>query len=188
MSIDPKSTKVLVTGAGSFIGLHTLLQLLQLGYNVRGTVRTESHAKHVTEVMSKHTSIDTLEIVLADLLKDEGWHEAARGCDFVLHLASPFPAESPKDENELILPARDGTLRVLRAAHAEGVKRVVLTSSVAAVAGGHMGENRTFDHTDWTNVEKSMAYEKSKTLAERAAWDFINGPENRDKMEMASIN
>ena len=189
MPITPSSTRILVTGAGGFISLHTILKLLQLGYKVRGTVRTESHGRHVVEVMSKHTSTDKLEMVVADLMKDEGWSEAIHGCDYVLHLASPFPAENPKDENELIAPARDGTLRVLRAAHAEGVKRVVLASSVAAVAGGHTGENRTFDQSDWTDLEKNIsAYEKSKTIAEHSAWDFINGSGNSKKMEMASVN
>ena len=137
----------------------------------------------------KYTSTDKLDMVIADLMKDQGWSEAVRGCDFVLHLASPYPAENPKVENELIAPARDGTLRVLRAAHAEGVKRVVLASSFAAVAGGHLGENRTFDNSDWTDIEKSRnTYEKSKTIAERSAWDFINGPENGKKMELASVN
>lgn len=185
---DLSSKKVLVTGAGSFVGLHAVLQLIQQGYNVRGTVRTASHAQHVKEALSRHTAIEKLELVLADLLKDEGWSDAVDGCEYVLHVASPFPTEQPKDENELIVPAREGTLRVLHAAHDARVKRVILVSSVAAVAGGHVGENRTFDHTDWSNIEKSGAYEKSKTLAERAAWDFINSPENINKMELSSVN
>jgi len=188
MTANPSSTKVLVTGVGGFVGLHTVLQLLRQGYNVRGTVRTESHANHVKEALTKYTSTDKLELSLADLLKDDGWNEAVGGCQYVLHVASPFPVEAPKDENELIIPARDGTLRILRAAHDAKVKRVVLVSSVAAVTGGHIGENRTFDHTDWTNVEKSAAYEKSKTLAERAAWEFIRSDKNKHKMEMASVN
>ena len=185
---DLSSKKVLVTGAGGFVGLHTILQLLQQGYNVRGTVRTESHAQRVKEMLSKYTAIDKLEFVLADLLKDEGWRNTVDGCEYVLHVASPFPAEQPKDENELILPAREGTLRILRAAHDAKVKRVVLVSSFAAVAGGHIGKNRTFDHTDWSSLEKSSAYDKSKTLAERAAWDFINSPDNIHKMELSSVN
>lgn len=188
MTVTPSSTKVLVTGVGGFVGLHAAYLLLQQGYNVRGTVRTRSHAQHVKEALSKYTSTDNLELVLADLLKDEGWSEALDGCQYVLHVASPYPVEQPKDENELIIPARDGTLRVLRTAHDAQVKRVVLVSSLAAVMGGRVGENRTFDHTDWTNVEKASPYDKSKTLAERAAWDFIKGEQNSNKMEMASVN
>lgn len=189
MATNLSSTKALVTGAGGFISLHTILQLLQLGYNVRGTVRTEAHVKKVRDTLSRHMDTSRLEFVLADLMKDDGWGEAVQGCDFALHLASPFPAEEPRDENELIVPAREGTLRVLRAAHIGGVKRVVLVSSGAAVVGGHVGENRTFDESDWTDVEKSRsAYQKSKTIAERAAWDFINSAENSRKMELVSIN
>lgn len=188
MSIVPSSTKVLVTGAGGFIALHTVLRLLQLGYHVRGTVRTEAHGNKVREQLSKYTDTGKLEVVCADLLKDEGWNHIVRGCEIVLHLASPFPADEPKHEDDLILPAREGTLRVLRAAHSTGVKRVVLVSSVAAVAGGHTGENRTFTESDWTNVEKSGAYAKSKTLAERAAWDFIRSAENTNRMELVSVN
>lgn len=188
MSTVPTSTKILVTGAGGFIALHTILQLLQRNYSVRGTVRTEAHAKKVRETLSNHIDISKLELVCVDLLKDEGWQDAVRGCEFVLHLASPFPAEEPKNENDLILPAREGTLRVLRAAHAEDVKRVVIVSSTAAVAAGHSGENRTFNESDWTNIEKAGAYPKSKTLAERAAWDFIRSAENSNKMELVSVN
>ncbi len=188
MSIVPLSAKVLVTGTGGFIALHTVVRLLQLGYQVRGTVRTEAHGNKVREQLSKHTGTSKLDLVCADLLKDEGWKDIVRGCEIVLHLASPYPAEEPKHEDDLILPARAGTLRVLRAAHAEGVKRVVVVSSVAAVAGGHTGENRIFTESDWTNVEKSGAYAKSKTLAERAAWDFIHSAENTNRMELVSVN
>ena len=188
MSTVPTSTKILVSGAGGFIALHTVLRLLQLNYSVRGTVRTEAHAKKVRELLSKHIDTSRLELVCVDLLKDEGWRDAVRGCEIVLHLASPFPAEEPKREDDLILPAREGTLRVLRAAHAADVKRVVVVSSTAAVAAGHAGENRIFTESDWTNVEKAGAYPKSKTLAERAAWDFIRSAENTNRMELVSVN
>ena len=188
MSTVPTSTKILVTGAGGFIALHSVLRLLQLNYSVRGTVRTEAHAKKVRELLSKHIDTSRLELVCVDLLKDEGWRDAVRGCEIVLHLASPFPAEEPKREDDLILPAREGTLRVLRAAHAANVKRVVVVSSTAAVAAGHAGENRIFTESDWTNVEKAGAYPKSKTLAERAAWDFIRSAENTNRMELVSVN
>src|SRR5215510_3065097 len=133
MTLNPSTTKILVTGASGFIALHTVLRLLQLGYDVRGTVRTEAQAAHVRESLSKYVNTSKLEFVYADLMKDDGWREAVEGCPIVLHLASPYPTELPKDENEVIAPAHDGTLRVLRAAQAGAVKRVVLVSSTAAV-------------------------------------------------------
>lgn len=188
MSTVPLSARILVTGAGGFIALHTILRLLQTGHLVRGTVRTEAHGNKVREKLSKYADTSKLDLVCADLLKDEGWNDVVRGCGIVLHLASPYPAEEPKHENDLILPAREGTLRVLRASHEEGVKRVVIVSSVAAVSSGHIGENRTFTESDWTNVEKSGAYAKSKTFAERAAWDYIHSPANANQMELVSVN
>lgn len=183
------STKVLVTGANGFIGQHTTLRLLQLGYSVRGTVRNEVHEKNVRETLSRHIDTSKLDFAYADLLKDVGWQEAINGCDFVIHIASPFPAVNPKDENELIIPARKGTLRVLRAAQVEGVKRVVMLSTVGAIIDGHEGENRSFDETDWSDLGKVLLYyQKSKTLAERAAWDFIQSADNKSKMEMVAIN
>jgi dihydroflavonol-4-reductase len=115
MAIDPTSTKILVTGANGFIGLHTILHFLKLGYQLCATVRTSEQGEKVRQTVAKHTDTHKLEFIGADLMRDEGWDQAAAGCDFVLHLASPFPTEAPKDENELILPAREGTLRVLRA-------------------------------------------------------------------------
>ena len=152
MAIDPTSTKVLVTGANGFIGLHTVLHFLQLGYNICATVRTKEQGEKVRQTLAKHADTHKLEIIHADLTRDEGWQQAVTRCDYVLHLASPFPTDAPKDENELIIPAREGTLRVLRAAQESGVKRVVLVSSMAAVTGGHERENRTFNESDWTDT------------------------------------
>jgi nucleoside-diphosphate-sugar epimerase len=130
-----------------------------------------------------------LEFTYADLTKDENWDQAAAGCEFALHIASPFPTDAPKDENELIIPAREGTLRVLRAAHTAGVKRVVLVSSVAAILSGHERENRAFNESDWTDLRKTnYAYAKSKTLAEQAAWEFILSTENKNGMELVAVN
>jgi nucleoside-diphosphate-sugar epimerase len=183
------STKILVTGANGFIGLHTTLRLLQLGYDVRATVRNEVHKKNVIETLSKHLDTSQLEFALADLSRDEGWKEAVQGCNYVLHIASPYLAENPKNENEMIIPARDGTLRVLKAAQREGVKRVVMLSSIVAISSGHEGENRAFDEKDWTDLRKTHSvYSKSKTLAEQAAWDLIGSAENKSGMEMATIN
>lgn len=183
------STKVLVTGASGFIGLHTTLRLLQLGYNVRATVRSEGHQKNVLETLSKHLDASKLEFALADLSRDEGWIEVVQGCNGVIHVASPYLAVNPKDENEMIIPARDGTLRVVKAAQVEGIRRVVMLSSVVAISSGHEGENRTFDENDWSDLKKTdSVYSKSKTLAEHAAWDFIQSVENKSGMELVAIN
>ena len=131
---------------------------------------------------------DRLSFVAADLQSDAGWPQAVAGCDFVLHVASPFPATIPKNEDELIGPARDGALRVLRAARDGGVKRVVLTSSFAAVGYGHASRTTPFDETSWTDPAGGdvAPYVKSKTLAERAAWDFI--AKEGGALEMAAVN
>ncbi len=144
----------------------------------------------VRETISKYVQAnDRLEILPADLSQDSGWEEALNGVEYVLHVASPFPLYEPKHEDELIVPAVQGTLRVLRVAHKAGVKRVVQVSSVAAISSGHNGENKTFTEADWSDLTKDVgAYAKSKTLAERAAWDFINSSENTNKMQLTTIN
>jgi nucleoside-diphosphate-sugar epimerase len=169
---------VLVTGGSGFIGGHCILQLLAAGHRVRTTVRNLAREPEVRALL-KGAGADagaSLSFVAADLAADAGWAEAAQGCDYVLHVASPFPAGVPKYEDELIVPARDGALRLLRAARTGGVKRVVLTSSFAAIGYGHGLRSTTFDETTWTDPEGGdvSAYAKSKTLAERAAWDFID--------------
>jgi nucleoside-diphosphate-sugar epimerase len=155
---------VLVTGGSGFIAGHCILQLLAAGHEVRATVRNPSRERD-----------ERVSFVVADLEKDAGWTAAVDGCDYVLHVASPFPHTMPKDENELIAPAREGALRVLRAARDCGVKRVVLTSSFAAIGYGHKEQRAAFDETNWSNVKAPgvTAYAKSKYFAERAAWDFI---------------
>lgn len=184
---EHSSTTVLVTGASGFIGMHCILQLLEQGYQVRGTVRSAAKAENLRQIVQKHSQhTQNLSFVEADLLQDAGWAEAASGCDFVLHVASPLPLSEPKDENELIRPAVEGTLRVLRAANDAGVRRVVQTSSVAAIVHGH-DRGKLFDESDWSNLEKPVAaYPKSKTLAEKAAWEFVNQPEVN--LELATIN
>lgn len=168
---------VLVTGGSGFIGVHTILQLLAAGHQVRTTVRTPDRCKDVLAMLRQGgaSSVDEVRFFTADLKSDAGWADAAMGCDYVLHVASPLPLHVPRDENELIIPAREGTLRVLRAARDAGVTRVVVTSSFAAIGYGHQPRSRPFDETDWTNLDGSdvQPYVKSKALAERAAWDFI---------------
>ena len=164
---------VLVTGGSGFIGSHCILNLLAAGHRVRTTVRSPDREATVRELLGAE-SAEALSFATADLTADAGWGEAVAGCDFVLHVASPFPLGPPKHEDDLIVPAREGALRVLAAARDAQVKRVVMTSSFAAIGYG-TSVDRQFSEEDWTNVdgEGVSAYAKSKTLAERAAWDFI---------------
>jgi nucleoside-diphosphate-sugar epimerase len=168
---------VLVTGGSGFIGSHAILQLLSVGHQVRTSVRNLRREPDVRAMLKEGGSSpgDRLSFFSADLEQDAGWAAAAAGCDYVLHMASPFPAGVPKSDDELIVPAREGALRVLRVSRDAGVKRVVLTSSFAAIGYGHPPQKKPFDENDWTDPkgEGLTAYVKSKTLAERAAWDFI---------------
>jgi nucleoside-diphosphate-sugar epimerase len=168
---------VLVTGGSGFIGGHAIVQLLAAGHQVRTTVRNlkrEADVRAMLRVGGAEPG-DCLSFIAADLTEDAGWPEAVVGCDYVLHVASPLPPNVPKNEDELIVPAREGTLRVLRAARDAGVKRVVLTSSFAAIGYGCTSATTQFNETNWTDLNGEFVppYQKSKTLAERAAWDFI---------------
>jgi nucleoside-diphosphate-sugar epimerase len=170
-------SKILVTGGSGFIGSHSILQLLAAGHQVRTTVRSMNREAGVRSVLKEAGADpgDRLSFITADLEKDAGWPEAVAGSDYVLHVASPFPPSIPKHEDELIVPAREGTLRVLRASRDSGVKRVVLTSSFAAVGYGQKPQDTPFNETNWTNPDGPdvLPYVKSKAIAERAAWDFI---------------
>ena len=192
MPQDDAHTTVLVTGASGFIGLHCVQQLLEQGYQVVGTVRSAARADEVRDAMAVNVDQDALsrlKLVEADLTKDSGWAEATRGCTYVLHVASPFPNRIPEHEDDLIKPAKEGTLRVLRAAADAGVRRVVLTSSLAAVSAGHPHDSsRVYSEDDWSIVERCPPYPKSKTLAERAAWDFVASLEGDSPMELCTIN
>lgn len=182
-------SKVCVTGASGFLGAHCVVALLRAGHSVRGTVRDLDRAEEVRAMVRRgDADCAYLELVSADLNQDDGWEAAVQGCDFVLHVASPFPAHQPRDEAELIAPARDGALRVLRAARDEGVRRVVLTSSFAAVGYGHEQVDRVFDENDWTEIGGTgvQPYIKSKALAERAAWAFMT--HEGDGLELSVIN
>jgi nucleoside-diphosphate-sugar epimerase len=167
---------VLVTGGSGFIGSHSILQLVAAGHRIRTTVRSLKREGEVRAMLKEGGAEpgDRVSVVAADLENDAGWAEATAGCDYVLHVASPFPPNAPKHEDELIVPAREGTLRVLRASRGAGVKRVVLTSSFAAIGYGHESQTAPFNETNWTDLKgDTAAYVKSKTLAERAAWDFM---------------
>jgi dihydroflavonol-4-reductase len=181
----------LVTGGSGFLGCHTVARLLAAGHTARTTVRTLARESAVRAMLAATGADpgDRLRFFAADLEHDAGWAEAVAGCDYVLHVASPFPVGAPGHEDDLVLPARDGTLRVLRAARNAGVRRVVLTSSFAAIGYGHPARSpaEPFDETSWTDPDAGVsAYVKSKTLAERAAWDFV-ATEGRG-LELAVIN
>ena len=179
---------VLVTGGSGFIGSHALLQLLATGHEVRTTIRSLQREAGLRALLRANAADDTrLHCFATDLTQDAGWTDAVAGCDFVLHIASPFPAGIPKHEDELIVPARDGALRVLRAARDAGARRVVLTSSFAAIGYGHPQQQAAFDETTWTHLDGSIAaYTRSKTLAERAAWDFL--AREGGGLELAVVN
>jgi nucleoside-diphosphate-sugar epimerase len=168
---------VLVTGGSGFIAGHCILQLVEQGYRVRTTVRSLAREAEVRSVLAGAGLADgeALSFVAADLTSDAGWADAAAGADFVLHVASPVRPGHVANPDELIVPAREGTVRVLRAARDAGVRRVVLTSAFHAVGWGHPHDDHVFTEADWTVVDGPGvdAYGKSKTLAERAAWDFV---------------
>ena len=181
--------KVVVTGATGFIAGHVILQLLDAGHEVIGTARSVSKSEALNKTLSDYAGKPVaIDIRAADLSSDVGWTEAIQGADFVQHVASPIPTAVPKDADELIVPARDGALRVLKAAKAAGVKRVVMTSSMAAVAYG-WGNRRppllSEEHwSDDTNLKDNTPYTRSKTIAERAAWNYAN----REGLELVTIN
>jgi nucleoside-diphosphate-sugar epimerase len=181
---------VLVTGGSGFIGTYCILQLLEAEHTVRTTVRNLAREGEVRATLKAGGAEpgERLSFFAANLESDAGWAEAVNGSEYVLHVASPFPPADPRHEDELIVPARDGALRVLRAASNAGVKRMVLTSSFAAIGYGTTPPNRPYNETDWTDVKASgvSAYAKSKTIAERAAWDFI--ARENGKLELAVVN
>lgn len=167
---------VLVTGISGFIAKHVAIEFLNAGYAVRGTIREKAREDGLSAMLSEHADTSRLSLVVADLTSDAGWDAAMEGAPTVVHVASPFPLQSPRDEIDVIRPALDGTLRVMNAAAHAGVRRIVQTSSIAAVMYGHdPALKQHFTNKDWTIVGRNgvSAYAKSKTLAERAARDFV---------------
>jgi nucleoside-diphosphate-sugar epimerase len=180
--------KVLVTGGSGFLAGWCMVELLARGYEVRTTVRDLGREAEVREAVTAGGQPGgELSVLAADLTSDDGWTEAVAGCDYVLHVASPFPPVQPKDPDELIVPAREGTLRVLGAALSAGVRRTVVTSSVAAIAGGARVPGPLTEE-DWTDLDFPglSPYVRSKTIAERAAWELAReeGAESR----LATVN
>ena len=187
-----EGTRVLVTGASGFIATHIVQQLQQQSYQVRGTVRSKSNEEKVKPL---HTlcpdAMYPLELVEADLTKAEDWIDAVKDCTFVMHVATSVPEYEPSDPQDVIRPAVEGTLNVLRACKEAGcVKKLVLTSSIAAVVGNDASKAGTpYNENDWSDVEAcTMAYYRSKTLAEKAAWNFVAELPQEDKFEIVAIN
>lgn len=190
MTTNSNSEKiVLVTGGSGFIAVHCILQLLNAGFQVRTTVRSLTREREV-RAMLKEGGVeagDRLSFIAAELGSDTNWDKAVSGCTYVLHVASPTPLNAYKHEDEMIIPAREGVLRVLRAARDAGVKRVVLTSAVGAILYGHKPQTTPFTEKDWTvTTGKVPAYQKSKTLAEQAAWHFIET--EGGQLELSVVN
>lgn len=183
------ATTVLVTGGSGFLGGRAINQLLAQGYRVRTTVRDEAKSPAVRGAVTTGIDDPDLTFFEADLGSEHGWKEAVEGCEYVLHIASPFPSAQPKDPQELIGPARDGALRVLKAGLDAGVKRVVMTSSVAAIKNDDGPPSSTpLTENDWTNPDTPglLPYAQSKTIAERAAWDLVT--ETGDEERLAVVN
>ncbi len=181
------SQTILLTGVSGFIAKHVALTLLQAGFTVRGTLRRMDLGEEVRRALAPHldpAALERLSFVQADLDADAGWEAAMQGVDTLVHTASPFPLAQPKDADELIRPAVDGTLRALRAAHAAGVKRVVLTSSAVAILPPET--SGTYDESHWADPDapSASAYARSKILAERAAWDFAE----KNGLSLTTIN
>ncbi len=181
---------VLVSGGSGYIAGFCIRQLLEEGWTVRTTVRSLKREADVRGTLGG-AALDPsrLTFFAADLMSDDGWAAAVSGADYVLHVASPIPTSNPKSDDELVRPAREGTLRVLKAARDAGVKRVVVTSSTAAVCYGYGSRSRPYTEAEWsdaTNLSDTSPYERSKTLAERAAWDFMKT--EAGSLEMTTVN
>ncbi|KAM3727612.1 Cinnamoyl-CoA reductase [Dirofilaria immitis] len=176
-----RNIKVLVTGASGFIGIHCVQQLLKENYIVRGTVRNLNNHLKIAPLKELEGATERLELVEADLESDQGWSQITTDCTYVLHVASPFPIVT---DESVISTAVNGTLRVLRAVAKSSIKKVVLTSSSCAINEGYTDMTRTFNENDWSNIDSKNVnnYIKSKTLAEKAAWDFVHNENVKFKL------
>ena len=186
-----KNKRILLTGITGFLGSHTAIQLLNKGYEVVGTLLNKDRIDSIREIIGKHTAnINNLTFAEADLHDPDIWLQLTKNVDYVQHIASPFPRVLPKHESDLIIPAREGTLNILKAAAANGVKRVVMVSSIAAVVYGKQKNELTkvFDENDWTdetNQKDTTPYFRSKTIAEKAAWEFIK--QNKSDLQLTTV-
>ena len=183
--------KIFISGGSGYLALHCIKLALEKGYRIKTSVRNESKKVEVLNAIKDYLKKpEDLEFCILDLLNDQGWNESMIGCDFLLHTASPFLFKQPKNEQDLIKPAVQGTIRALNAAKTANIKRVVITSSVASIAFGHNNKNITVSHKDWTNTNSPKgvdAYMKSKTFAEKSAWEFVNKEEN-SSMKLTTIH
>ena len=187
MDIAMTNDQVLVTGGTGFLGTHVIAQLLTSGYKVRTTVRNLEREGELRGALARAGVDGEIDLLVADLSEDAGWSDAVAGARYVVNVASPFPPAMPGSDDDVIRPARDGALRVLRASRDAGVERVVMTSSFAAVGYGHPPTDDEFDERTWTNVgAPRSAYIRSKAVAERAAWDFIDA--EGGELELAVVN
>src|SRR5262249_13064990 len=180
---------VLVSGGSGYLGGWCIIGLIERGYRVRATVRNPSRERDVHDaVASQVDPPHHLTVHQADLMSDDHWDNVIEGCDYVLHVASPFPPKQPKNADELIVPAREGTLRALGKSLDHGVRRLVVTSSVAAIRLAKGGEQRTLTEEDWTDPDEQglTPYVRSKTIAERAAWDLVRERGEEDKLAVVN--
>lgn len=174
------SFKALVTGGSGYISLHVIDLLLKEGHRVRTTVRSLANSEKCDPIKACAKNPDMLELVEADLLNPDCWNDACKDIDVVFHVASPFPIAPPENEDDVVKPAVDGTLNVLKAAAEVGVKRVVLTSSCLACFP-EKDPKGTYDHDSWASADETSGYQKSKILAERAAWEFVKNQKDEGK-------
>jgi dihydroflavonol-4-reductase len=189
MESTNSSKMVLVTGGSGFIAVHCILKLLQQSYKVRATLRSLNRIDEVKSMLRVGgvAQFENLSFIEANLSSDKNWNEALKGCDYVLHVASPTPIIKYTHEDEFIKPAKEGVLRVLKAARDANVKRVVLTSAFGAIGMGHKSRTTPYTEKDWTNINANIhPYQKSKTIAELAAWDFIR--KEGGNLEFSTVN
>ena len=180
--------KVLVTGGSGYIAQHCIVELLKRGYSVKTSLRSENREAEVRQAIAKEVDArNSLEFCKLDLLNDEGWDEAVAGCTYVLHVASPLTDKAPDDENEIIQPAKEGLLRALKSSIKNKIKRFVMTSSFSAV--GYGNEEKIYDESHWTDPSQNIgAYNKSKAIAEKEMWSYLNSLSDDEKIEAVAIN